>query len=30
MYHYQWLPEAIDIEGQPRGIFYAQLREIVG
>jgi hypothetical protein len=30
MYDYQWLPEAIDIEGQPRGIFYAQLREIVG
>lgn len=30
MYDYQWLPEAIDIFGKPRGIFYAQLREIVG
>ena len=30
MYDYQWLPEALDIDGNPRGIFYAQLREIVG
>jgi len=30
MYDYQWLPEAIDVNGNPRGIFYAQLREIVG
>ena len=30
MYDYQWLPDAIDIHGKPRGIFYAQLREIVG
>lgn len=30
MYDYQWLPEAIDVQGNPRGIFYAQLREIVG
>ena len=30
MYDYQWLPDALDIHGKPRGIFYAQLREIVG
>jgi len=30
MYDYQWLPEAIGVDGQPRGTFYAQLREIVG
>ena len=30
MYDYQWIPEAIGVDGQPRGIFYAQLREIVG
>jgi hypothetical protein len=30
MYDYQWLPEAIGIDGIPRGTFYAQLREIVG
>jgi len=30
MYDYQWLPEAIDAQGNSRGIFYAQLREIVG
>jgi hypothetical protein len=30
MYDYQWLPEAIGIDGTPRGTFYAQLREIVG
>ena len=30
MYDYQWLPEAIGVDGQPRGTLYAQLREIVG
>lgn len=30
MYDYQWIPEAIGLDGQPRGVFYAQLREIVG
>ena len=30
MYDYQWLPDAVDIHGKVRGIFYAQLREIVG
>lgn len=30
MYDYQWLPEAIGEDGNPRGTFYAQLREIVG
>ena len=30
MYDYQWLPDALDIQGKARGIFYAQLREIVG
>lgn len=30
MYDYQWIPEAIGVDGEPRGIFYAQLREIVG
>jgi len=30
MYDYQWLPDAVDIYGKVRGVFYAQLREIVG
>ena len=30
MYDFQWIPEAIDVQGKPRGTFYAQLREIVG
>ena len=30
MYDYQWLPDAVDIHGKVRGMFYAQLREIVG
>jgi len=30
MYDYQWIPEAIGEDGNPRGTFYAQLREIVG
>lgn len=30
MYDYQWIPEALDIYGHPRGTFYAQFREIVG
>jgi hypothetical protein len=30
MYDYQWLPDALDIQGKARGVFYAQLREIVG
>jgi len=30
MYDYQWLPDAVDIHGKVRGIFYAQLKEIVG
>lgn len=30
LYDYQWLPDAIDIYGHPRGMFYAQLKEIVG
>lgn len=30
LYDYQWLPDAVDYHGKVRGIFYAQLREIVG